>query len=199
MGSDRPLEWSEIVDDAREICEYSSLTPEDASVKVQGFNEVVIQEPGEGAVAAVPLDNGKGKKGKGGLGGNLMVVDDEPEPVYTNQAAPTAPDKPKEGGGNYQQYGGGRGKGPREARFCSLCHLLGRANPKSHNLNDCYANPQNPDHRPDIASMRYDQIKRRNLEMPECMQPLVQKEKQKSGESTQAQDGSAQLDQSLLA
>jgi hypothetical protein len=33
-GDDSPLEWNEIVEDARETLEYNHLTPEDSAVRI---------------------------------------------------------------------------------------------------------------------------------------------------------------------
>ena len=52
---------------------------------MQGFNEVLTQEPGEGVVAAVPLENGgKSKKGKPAQQ-NLVVEDKLEALIYTQK------------------------------------------------------------------------------------------------------------------
>jgi hypothetical protein len=54
-------------------------------------------------------------------------------------------------------------------RHCELCALVGRENADSHTLAFCYANPKNAEHKAWRVRARYRDIKRANIEMPDCM------------------------------
>jgi hypothetical protein len=52
-------------------------------------------------------------------------------------------------------------------------------------LSYCYANPQNPEHKPWRAKARYRDIIRMRKEMPECMKAFAQEYEQKKKEGNQ--------------
>jgi hypothetical protein len=51
-GDDTPLTWEEIVEDARDMLEYNSLTPEDSAMRIQGFTQQDTNLPESGQIAA---------------------------------------------------------------------------------------------------------------------------------------------------
>jgi hypothetical protein len=56
---------------------------------------------------------------------------------------------------------------------CSLCELLGRYNAESHRLGTCYANPVGSSPRPIIIKLRLAEIKRKGMDIPDCMKSIA--------------------------
>lgn len=51
--------------------------------------------------------------------------------------------------------------------------MIGRTKAGSHNLEDCYANPQSKSHQAIIVKLRLADIKRKGLALPDCMQVIA--------------------------
>lgn len=56
---------------------------------------------------------------------------------------------------------------------------MGRENADSHSLAYCFANPQNPEHKPWRVRARYRDILRAGKEMPECMKAFASEQEGK--------------------
>lgn len=50
-----------------------------------------------------------------------------------------------------------------------MCDLVGRGSRQNHTLDECFANPLSMNAMPSIVRLRWAQIKKNGLDMPECM------------------------------